>query len=47
MLNWVNPLNAHTIGLMTRLGFRVEPNRCPDELAGSAAPSLLGMLERS
>jgi RimJ/RimL family protein N-acetyltransferase len=47
IVNWVNPLNARTIGLMTRLGFRVEPNRSPDELAGSAALSLLGILERS
>jgi RimJ/RimL family protein N-acetyltransferase len=47
IVNWVDPGNANTIGLMTRLGFRIEPNGRPDDLAKSGAPSLLGVLERT
>jgi RimJ/RimL family protein N-acetyltransferase len=47
IVNWVDPHNANTIGLMTRLGFRIEPNRNPDDLARSGAPSVLGILERT
>jgi RimJ/RimL family protein N-acetyltransferase len=47
IVNWVDPCNANTIGLMTRLGFRIEPNGNPSDLAKSGAPSMLGILERS
>jgi RimJ/RimL family protein N-acetyltransferase len=47
IVNWVDPRNTDTIGLMTRLGFRIEPNRTPDDLARSGAPSVLGILERT
>jgi RimJ/RimL family protein N-acetyltransferase len=46
IINWVDPHNANTIGLMRRLGFRIEPNRNPDDLSKSGAPSVLGILER-
>ena len=47
IVNWVDPHNTDTIGLMTRLGFRIEPNRNPDDLARSGASSVLGVLERA
>ena len=46
IVNWVDPRNAHTIDLMTRLGFRIEPNRNPDDVARSGVESVLGILER-
>jgi RimJ/RimL family protein N-acetyltransferase len=45
IVNWVDPQNANTIGLMTRLGFRIEPNHNPNDLARSGVPSVLGILE--
>ena len=47
IVNWVNPHNAHTMGLMTRLGFRFEPNCYPDDLARPGTASVLGILERT
>jgi RimJ/RimL family protein N-acetyltransferase len=47
IVNWVDSRNSNSIGLMTRLGFRIEPNRNPDELAKCGPPSVLGILERT
>ncbi len=47
IVNWVDPRNANTVGLMTRLGFRIEPNRNHDEVASGDPASVLGVLERS
>jgi hypothetical protein len=47
IVNWVALHNAHSIGLMRRLGFRIEPNLNPAELASSGTPSVLGILERT
>jgi RimJ/RimL family protein N-acetyltransferase len=46
IVNWVDSANAGTIGLMRRLGFRIEPNGNPDDRSRSGAPSVLGILER-
>lgn len=46
IVNWVNPHNANTIGLMRALGFRIELNRNPGDLARYGTPSVLGILER-
>jgi hypothetical protein len=44
---WDTPQTAYSIGFMPRLGFRIEPNCNPDDAAGSGAPSVLGILERT
>jgi RimJ/RimL family protein N-acetyltransferase len=46
IVNWVDSRNAHSVGLMMRLGFRIERNSNPDELASSDRRSVLGILER-
>ena len=46
IVNWVDPRNVNSIGLMTRLGFRIEPNGNLDDLAKYGTPSVLGILER-
>jgi [ribosomal protein S5]-alanine N-acetyltransferase len=47
IVNWVAPHNADSIGLMRRLGFRIEPNRNPADLVRYGTPSVLGILERT
>jgi [ribosomal protein S5]-alanine N-acetyltransferase len=47
IVNWVAPHNANTIGLMLRLGFRIEPNRDPADLARYGTPGFLGILDRA
>jgi RimJ/RimL family protein N-acetyltransferase len=45
IVNWVDPANANTIGLMRRLGFRIVPNGNHGDMARSGAASVIGILE--